>query len=219
MAPKADTQRLTRDVQYLYQRLRLILFQFSCLTPIFTLLAAVNQLKDFVKEAVPTLLGAFKSIMRESWGQPRIRTGSGEALSLLTSALEPLGVTNTAAAHFILGATPLALELAEHFIVSNVIGIFRLGQTDNYLLRLRHDFGPLKVSYLLTQFIGGHLRAGTRVERIFQERVQDNKGKGTGKGEKRKGGHKGRGNKGRSRSPRGLRPVGAQMSPQSPPES
>ena len=60
MAPKTDAQRLTREVQYLYQPLRLILFQFSCLTPIFTRLAATNQLKDFVKEAVPALLGIFR---------------------------------------------------------------------------------------------------------------------------------------------------------------
>ena len=203
MAPKADLTRLNRDVGFLYAPLRLVLLNFAQLDESFDRLKAAHRLQEFTHEAIPILLRIFGALMGPAWATPQIPASLQATHQQLQQDIQQAGGQHQLIPDWLLGNTPIGVELPELLTEANIIGIFRTSQS-NYLVRLRHGYGALRLSHLLLNVIAPRLRSGDSNERIFQDKPQ-NKGKGKGKGKPGRG--KGRAN--RSRSPQRLAPANA----------
>jgi hypothetical protein len=218
MPPNQDTVRITRDLHYLTQGLRIMLWQFNFLTPIYTRLKAAHDLKNVVKEMIPPMLAFYAEVMGQEWSAPRLSAGTREIYERLERECREAGVS-TIVSQSILGERPMALDFLEFMTQRNIVGIFQKGE-NNFLLIFRNVEGSLKLAYLLTTVIGEKMRMMEIPQRISYDSkkpaiLQGPKGKGRGKGQDgNKGRGKGKGNKGgngkaRSRSPRQLGPIGA----------
>ena len=63
MPPNQDTVRITRDLHYLTQGLRIMLWQFNFLTPIYTRLKPPMTSRMVVKEMIPPMLAFYAEVM------------------------------------------------------------------------------------------------------------------------------------------------------------
>ena len=227
MPPSQEIIRLTKDVHHLAQGLRVMLWNFAFLTPIFNRLKAAHELKNVVKEMIPPLLAFFAEVMGTDWNAPRMTAGTREIFERLERECRDAGVS-ACISQWIMGQTPMALDFLEFLTQRNIVGIFQKGE-NNYLLIFRNVEGSLKLAYYLTTIIGEKLRTMEVQQRISYDNkkppvLQTQKGKGKGKAQasnQGKGkGHQGRGKGGkgkhRSRSPRNLGPVGAPPPPPAP---
>ena len=208
---------LTRDVQFLWQNLRIVLVGFTALNTTYDQLTRDHNLKEFAAQAIPVILGICASALGDEWARPRIRPITSESREIIQGRLVQNMAEDTAhaLATWIVGERPPAVVMGEHFIPANIIGIYRQGANNsNYLLRLRHTHGGMLVAHTLLQIIGQKLRQDQSQIRIFTDRVVDGKGQAKGKGKGGKGRGRGRGegrgrgrggDHHRDRSPRGLR--------------
>jgi hypothetical protein len=83
MPPSQEIIRLTKDVHHLAQGLRVMLWNFAFLTPIFNRLKAAHELKNVVKEMIPPLLAFFSEVMGPDWNAPRMTAGTREIFERL----------------------------------------------------------------------------------------------------------------------------------------
>lgn len=232
--PQADPTmpaptHLARDVQFLWQNLRIVLVGCTALNSTYEQLTRDHNLKEFAAQAIPIILNICAVALGDAWGSPRLSPIVAEAREILQGRLAQTMSQDTAVAlaAWIVGDRPPAVVMGEHFVPANIIGIYRQGgNTSNYLLRLRHTHGGLLVAHMMTQVIGQKLRQDQSQIRFFPDRVSDGKGpaKGRGKGKAKGRGRgedrgRGRGRAARERSPRGLRqvpPEGADPPPVAP---
>ena len=232
--PQADPTmpaptHLARDVQFLWQNLRIVLVGCTALNSTYEQLTRDHNLKEFAAQAIPIILNICAVALGDAWGSPRLSPIVAEAREILQGRLAQTMSQDTAVAlaAWIVGDRPPAVVMGEHFVPANIIGIYRQGgNTSNYLLRLRHTHGGLLVAHMMTQVIGQKLRQDQSQIRFFPDRVSDGQGpaKGRGKGKAKGRGRgedrgRGRGRAARERSPRGLRqvpPEGADPPPVAP---
>ena len=222
MPPSQDTIRIARDLHYVTQGLRVMLWNFTFLTPIFTRLKAAHDLKNVVKDMIPPLLAFFAEVMGQEWSAPRMAAGTREIFERLERECRDAGVS-AVISQWIMGERPMALEFLEFMTQRNIVGIFQKGE-NHYLLVFRNVEGSLKLAYYLTHIIGEKLRTMEIPQRVSYDNKkpailqgkgkgkgkaqEGNKGRGKGKGKAQEGNKGGKG-KNRSRSPRHLSPVGA----------
>ena len=221
MPPSQDTIRIARDLHYVTQGLKIMLWNFNFLTPIFTRLKAAHDLKSVVKDMTPPLLAFFAEVMGQEWSAPRMAAGTREIFERLERECRDAGVS-AVISQWIMGERPgpgiLGVYDTEEYCWN-----FQKGE-NNYLLIFRNVEGSLKLAYYLTHIIGEKLRTMEIPQRISYDNkkpaILQGKGKGRGKAQdgnkgRRKGkgkaqeGNKGGKGKHRSRSPRHLSPAGA----------
>ena len=196
MPPPMNVQR---EVGFLWQALRIVLVGFDCLQPAYTECEQNRQLPEFSGRAIPLITQKVGEIMGPDFALPRIGEPTRDAATLLQQQLGD-EQTSTAMARWVIGQTPIAILLAEHFKRENIIGIYRQGVNgNNYLLTLRHNYSGLMVSHILVAIVGAKLKDARGTCRIFTDRVPNHNPKRKGRGG-RKGKGKGRG-RGRSRPP------------------
>lgn len=219
--PRQGNQQLNRlgeQIHFATQSLRVMLWNFAVLTPIYTRLRDAHNLKAFVGEAIAPLLAYFCEAMGDEWMAPRVPTATQEAYEGITQDCQSLGVPQQMMA-WIVGRQPLHSEFLEFLSPRNVVGIYNKGG-DNFLMVFRQMEGSMRLTYYMTTITNQKLRSQEVAQRITYDRrpppgiVLSPKGEGKGKGKDqgkgdRPGKGKGGGKKGRSRSPRQLRPVGA----------
>ena len=187
---------LSRDVQFLWQTLRIVLLNFDVWNSFYDNLVAARHVKDFSRQAIPALLQVFSSAIGDAWASLHISPVTDEPQRLIQRRL--IRRVGEDAAHalsmWVAGALPPAIILGEHFNPAALLAYSEGGgHSSNYLIRLRHSYSGLLVSPVPLQIIGQKLRQDNAPQRIFTDRVGEVKGKGKGKGEGRGRGAKGRG--------------------------
>ena len=213
MPPKLAQVAL--DVQFLYQPLQIILYNFAGLVQLFESLQTRRQLNQFVTQALPLIARTCTEICGAAYHAPRL---TAAARNLVQDMERQLGLAPgdgvSGIAEWLLGAPPISLLLEEFLVPGAVIGIFRQGTGPHFRMNLRQGLPALQVSYTLLHLVGPLCRTNGRPERIFVHNPNPgrDKGKGKGKGNQAKGQGKGKGGRGkgkqdpppRERSPRGL---------------
>ena len=164
MPPSQDIIRIARDLHYVTQGLKIMLWNFNFLTPIFTRLKAAHDLKSVVKDMIPPLLAFFAEVMGQEWSAPRMAAGTREIFERLERECRDAGVS-AVISQWIMGERPMALEFLEFLTQRNIVGIFQKGE-NNYLLIFRNVEGSLKLAYYLTHIIGEKLRTMEIPQRI-----------------------------------------------------
>ena len=147
---------LARDVQFLWQNLRIVLVGCTALNSTYEQLTRDHNLKEFAAQAIPIILNICAVALGDAWGSPRFSPVVAEAREILQGRLAQAMSQDTAVAlaAWIVGDRPPAVVMGEHFVPANIIGIYRQGgNTSNYLLRLRHTHGGLLVAHMMTQVI------------------------------------------------------------------
>ena len=183
MPPSQDTIRIARDLHYVTQGLRVMLWNFTFLTPIFTRLKAAHDLKNVVKDMIPPLLAFFAEVMGQEWSAPQMAAGTCEIFERLERECRDAGVS-AVISQWIMGEGPMALEFLEFMTQRNIVGIFQKGE-NHYLLVFRNVEGSLKLAYYLTHIIGEKLRTMEIPQRVSYDNkkpaILQGKGKGKGK--------------------------------------
>ena len=126
-SPSQDTIRIARDLHYVTQGLRVMLWNFTFLTPIFTRLKAAHDLKNVVKDMIPPLLAFFAEVMGQEWSAPRMAAGTREIFERLERECRDAGVS-AVISQWIMGEGPMALEFLEFMTQRNIVGIFQKGE-------------------------------------------------------------------------------------------
>lgn len=215
MPRRSPSAQLADEVNYLFAPLRIVLVNFAILTPLYDRLANEHRLKDMGKECIPVLLQRFKDILGTAWTKPRILLDLHGVSATVQADMENAGVPWGLISEYVLGAKPLCMEVATLLTPSAIIGVFKTKE-DNYLLRLRHGYAGLKLSYLFSQVIAQGMRQQGCPEILFLDKGRNQSG---GQGNPAKGAVKGKGTrqqgkregstKGKQPGKRGLAPVGA----------
>ena len=213
MPPKLAQVAL--DVQFLYQPLQIILYNFAGLVQLFESLQTRRQLNQFVTQALPLIARTCTEICGAAYHAPRL---TAAARNLVQGMERQLGLAPgdgvSGIAEWLVGAPPISLLLEEFLVPGAVIGIFRQGSGPHFRMNLRQGLPALQVSYTLLHLVGPLCRTNGRPQRIFVHNPNPgrDKGKGKGKGNQAKGQGRGKGGRGkgkqdpppRERSPRGL---------------
>ena len=222
MPPKLAQVAL--DVQFLYQPLQIILYNFTGLVQLFETLQTRRQLNQFVTQALPLIVRTCTEICGNTYHTPRLTPAARSLVQDLETQLGiPRGDGVSGVAEWLLGSPPVSFLLEEFLVPGAVIGIFRQGNGPHFKMNLRQGLPALQVSFALLHLVGPLCRSNGRQERIFVHNPNPgrDKGKGKGKGNQAQGPGKGKGGKGkgkgnaRDRSPRGIRaaPAGAPPPP------
>ena len=218
MPPKLAQVAL--DVQFLYQPLQIILYNFGGLVQLFEDLQQRRQLTQFVTQALPIIARICTDICGNTYHDPRL-TNAGRALvqDMETQLGLARGDGVSGIAEWFLGSPPISLLLESARGIPGaraVIGIFRQGNGPHFKMNLRAGLPAFQVSSTLLHLVGPLCRSNGRPERIFVHNPNPgrDKGKGKGKGNQVKGQGRGKGGRGkgkqnpspngRERSPRGL---------------
>ena len=199
MPPKLAQVAL--DVQFLYQPLQIILYNFAGLVQLFESLQTRRQLNQFVTQALPLIARTCTDICGAAYYAPRL---TAAARALVQDMERQLGLAPgdrvSGIAEWLVGSPPIA-----------VIGIFRQGTGPHFRMNLRQGLPALQVPYTLLHLVGPPSRTNGRSERIFVHNPNPGRDKGKGKGNQAKGQGRGKGGRGRQGTvspwpPCGIRP-------------
>ena len=200
MPPKLAQVAL--DVQFLYQPLQIILYNFSGLVQLFEDLQQRRQLTQFVAQALPIIVRICTDICGNTYHAPRL---TNAARALVQDMETQLGLAPgdgvSGIAEWLLGSPPISLLLEEFLVPGAVIGIFRQGNGPHFKMNLRAGLPAFQVSYTLLHLVGPLCRSNGRPERIFVHNPNPgrDKGKGKGKGNQVKGQGRGKGGRGKGK--------------------
>ena len=166
MPPKLAQVAL--DVQFLYQPLQIILYNFAGLVQLFESLQTRRQLNQFVTQALPLIARTCTDICGAAYYAPRL---TAAARALVQDMEWQLGLAPgdrvSGIAEWLVGSPPISLLLEEFLVPGAVIGIFRQGTGPHFRMNLRQGLPALQVPYTLLHLVGPPSRTNGRSERIF----------------------------------------------------
>ena len=132
--------------------LNIVLYQFAALTPIFQQCSQERKLNEFVRRAIPIILGICRDSMGDEFGLPIISPGAQDAMQLMDQRLQAaLGAASLGLARWIVGTPPPALILDLLMKPEYIGGIYPQGPVGkhDYLLKFRSGYAAEKCSWTL----------------------------------------------------------------------
>ena len=115
MPPSQEITRLTAEIHYATQALRVMLWNFTLLVPIFERLKNARELNKMVQESIPALLAFFAEVMGNEWSTPRVPAATADVFSQVTNEMRQAGVP-TMVSQWIMGRQPMAVEFHDFFL-------------------------------------------------------------------------------------------------------